>query len=168
MIADALTTGGVPMLTAQVRRIVAGSCSCPVSVLTTAYPRPSASAASTGLTEVEVTDPQFPPQPSNRNLLFQTGGKLSRNSAEPGPQPVAHGPVVGHSPLVATAPITWQYSGTENVPAGSVTVDAGTRVADVTVTLGMLNVDATQAVSARTAEALPQKAAIVNITAATN
>jgi hypothetical protein len=54
------------------------------------------------------------------------------------------------------------------VPAGNVTVDAGTIVADVTVTLGMLNDDATQAVSARTAEALTQKAARVNITAATN
>src|SRR6516164_536672 len=163
MIAGMLTT---PVsLTAQVRRIVDGSCSCPVSVLTTAKPRPSASAASTGLTEVEVIDPQFPPQPSNRKRWFQTGGKLSRNSAEPGPQPVAHGPVVGHSPLVATAPITWQYSGTENVPAGSVTVDAGIIVADVTVTLGMLNVDATQAVSARTAEAPPRSAAAANVRA---
>jgi hypothetical protein len=62
----------------------------------------------------------------------------------------------------------WQCSGTSNVPAGNVTVDAGTRVADVTVTLGMLKFDATQAVSARTAEALPQKVAMVNITAATN
>ena len=91
--------------------------------------------------------PAISPQPSNRKRLFQTGGNLSRNSAEPGPpvsQPVAHGPVAGHSPTVATAPITWQYSGTENVPAGSATVDAGTRVADVTVTLGTFNVDATQ------------------------
>src|ERR1700730_4084278 len=165
MIADALTTGGVLSLTAQVRRIVAGSCSCPVSVLTTAKPRPSASAASTALTEVEVIDPQFPPQPSNRKRLFQTGGNLSRNSAEPGPQPAAHGPVVGHSPLVATAPITWQYSGTENVPAGNVTVDAGTRVADVTVTLGTLNVDATQAVSARAAAAPPRSATAAKVRA---
>ena len=108
-----------------------------------------------------MTDPQFPPQPSNRRWLFQTGGKLSRNSAEPGPpvsQPVAHGPVVGHSPVVATAPITWQYSGTENVPAGSVTVDAGTRVADLTVTLGTFNVDATQ-LGAVVGGAKPKRAA---------
>src|SRR5205814_8494763 len=58
-----------------------------------------------------------------------------------GPEGAENGPVVGQLPLDATAPITWQYCGTLTVPAGSVTVDGGTTVADVTVTLGTFRFD---------------------------
>ena len=59
------------------------------------------------------------------------------------PEAAANGPVAGHSPLVATVPIIWQYAGTVNVPAATVTVDGSTRVAEVTVTFGTFNEDAT-------------------------
>src|SRR3954468_3167314 len=77
--------------------------------------------------------------PDERQFEPELGGARGVAADQP-----ANGPVAGQSPLVATAPTTWQYCGTVNVPAGSVTVEGGTTVADVTVTLGTLSVAATQ------------------------